>query len=58
MRTFLDDADREGFLDSVSSLVEDGALVVHAYCLMPNHDHLLCETPEADLARWIGTRSR
>jgi len=58
MRTFLDDADREGFLDSVRSLVEDGALVVHAYCLMPNHYHLLREAPEADLACRIGTRSR
>jgi len=53
MRTFLDDDDREEFLDSVSSVVEDGALVVHAYCLMPNHYHMLCETPEAELARWM-----
>ncbi|MES2900689.1 MAG: transposase [Pseudomonadota bacterium] len=28
--------------------------VVHAYCLMPNHYHLLIETPDANLSRVVG----
>ncbi len=28
-------------------------LVVHAFCLMPNHYHLLCSTPRGELARWM-----
>ncbi len=25
--------------------------LVHAYCLMTNHDHLLVETPDANLSK-------
>ncbi len=53
MPTFLDDADRESFLEVLGRLVEQGALEVLAYCLMPNHYHLLARTPHAGLARWI-----
>lgn len=53
MPTFLDDADRESFLDLLGRLVEQGALEVLAYCLMPNHYHLLVRTPHAGLARWM-----
>ena len=35
--TFLDDEDRMCFLSGVERLVRAGELVVHAFCLMPNH---------------------
>src|SRR5574340_1519954 len=48
---FLDDEDRQGFLDVLSEFVRDFNWVVHAYCLMDNHYHLLIETPESNLSR-------
>jgi putative transposase len=53
MATFRDDADRELFLDRVGLVVEEGGLVVHAFCLMPNHYHLLASTPRGELGRWM-----
>ncbi len=53
MPTFLDDDDRRTFLRKLGRLVERGVLEVHAYCLMPNHYHLLLRTPRAGLARWM-----
>ena len=48
---FLDDEDRQGFLDVLSELVRDFNWAVHAYCLLDNHYHLLIETPESNLSR-------
>lgn len=48
---FRDDADRRRYLDGVAPFVDAGALVVLAYCLMPNHVHLLLRTPRAGLGR-------
>ncbi|HXF66257.1 MAG TPA: transposase [Burkholderiales bacterium] len=48
---FLDDADRELFLKFLGREVEQQRWRLHAYCLMPNHYHLLLETPEPNLAR-------
>ncbi len=53
MPTFRDDHDRRAFLAVVEALVERGALEVHAFCLMPNHYHLLLRTPQGALARWM-----
>ncbi len=53
MRTFLDDKDRRRFLENIGDLVERDALEVHAFCLMPNHVHLLVCTPHAGLSRWM-----
>lgn len=50
---FLDDRDRDEFLSRIGDLVGTGDLVVLAFCLMPNHFHLLCRTPRADLSRWM-----
>ncbi len=50
---FLDDTDRERYLACIEKLIESGDLVVHAFCLMPNHYHILCETPCARLSRWM-----
>lgn len=53
MPTFFDDTDRMDFLDRVGGLVGRGDVIVHAFCLMPNHYHLLCETPHGRLAKMI-----
>jgi putative transposase len=51
---FRDDADRLRFLETLGQASERLGLVVHGYCLMPNHYHLLVQTPRANLSRAIG----
>jgi len=51
--TFRDDDDRNRFLDGIGELIGIGVLIVHAFCLMTNHFHLLCETPIGKLGRWM-----
>jgi len=51
--TFNDDIDRARLLRALRELVRCGRFVVHAYCLMINHFHLLCETPVGMLSRWM-----
>ena len=48
---FLADEDRPQFLDVLSSVVSRHDWICHAYCLMPNHYHLLIETPSPNLSR-------
>jgi REP-associated tyrosine transposase len=48
-RIFIDDRDRERFLMAVSETCERTEWRVHAYCLMPNHFHLVVETPKPNL---------
>ncbi|HEY6093541.1 MAG TPA: transposase [Gallionellaceae bacterium] len=48
---FLDDADRERFLEVLGEVVARFGWICHAYCLMNNHYHLVIETPDANLAR-------
>lgn len=43
--------DREQFLSYLESATERYGAVVHAYCLMGNHYHLLLETPVGNLAQ-------
>ena len=53
---FLDDADRERFLETLVEARERTGWRIHAYVLMVNHYHLLLETPEANLMagmRWF-----
>jgi putative transposase len=49
--TFTDDFERKHFLDYLREIVDAGNLLVHAFCLMINHFHLLCETPKSGLSR-------
>lgn len=49
-KIFLEDKDRRGFLRWLKDAVEAHNLVVHAYCLMGNHYHLLVETPDGNLS--------
>ena len=53
MSIFKNDYDRMKFLCRVEELVSLGVLIVHTFCLMANHFHLLCETPVAKLGRWL-----
>ena len=48
-RIFLDDVDRQDFLKTLAEACQKTGWEVHAYCLMPNHYHLVLETPEPNL---------
>ena len=48
---YRDDADRDLFLQVLSETVDRFNWVIHAYCLMGNHYHLLIETPNGNLSR-------
>jgi len=55
---FRDDTDRQCLLDTLAQAAQRFGVVVHAYCLMPNHYHLLVQTPRANLSRamaWVQT---
>jgi putative transposase len=47
---YLDERDYLVWLDHLASTVERFAFSVHAYCLMPNHYHLVMETTAANLS--------
>lgn len=49
-RIYRDDDDREQFLSVLSHVVDRYEWLLHAYCLMDNHYHLLIETPRANLS--------
>ena len=53
-KVFRDDQDRQCFVDTLAECAERFGLVVHAYCLMPNHYHLIVETPRANLCAALG----
>jgi len=48
---FADHQDYELFLMTLRESVEMWGLRIAAFCLMPNHYHLLVQTPEANLSR-------
>jgi len=48
---YLEDSDRERFLEILGNSVERFRWICHAYCLMDSHYHLLVETPEPNLSR-------
>src|SRR5580658_8120284 len=53
---FLDDEDRKMFLAALGQTCLKTGWQVHAYCLMPNHFHLVVETPQANLVagmKWL-----
>ena len=47
---FVDDEDRQAWLSVLSLVCERFNWVVHAYCQMSNHYHLLLETPDGNLS--------
>jgi len=48
---FKNDHYYHAFIDTLSEASERFDLVVHGYCLMGNHYHLLLQTPHANLGR-------
>ena len=50
-KVYLDDADREAFLEILGQVVERFNWLCHTYCLMTNHYHLLVETVDPTLSR-------
>src|SRR5262245_3799097 len=56
---FQDDTDRQRFLETLGQACAKTGWRVHAFVLMPNHFHLVVETPQANLVagmKWfLGT---
>jgi len=50
---FLDDRDRERFVERIADGVEIDEVRVYMFCLMTNHVHLLVETPMGNLSRFM-----
>ena len=53
---FADDQDRQRFLETLAETCQRTGWQVHAYCLMPNHFHLVVETPQPNLVvgmKWL-----
>ena len=48
---FADKKDYQGFVDLLQEAVDMWDIRIAAYCLMPNHYHLLVQTPQANLSR-------
>jgi len=51
---YRDDEDRRRFMDTVGEMAERFGIRVHGYCLMPNHYHLIVETPRGNLSQAVG----
>ena len=55
-RIFMDDADRQRFVDTLGEACAKTGWQVHAYVLMPNHFHWVVETPQPNLVagmKWL-----
>ena len=55
-RIYADDRDRQLWLETLAEGCEQTGWRVHAYVLMPNHYHLLAETPKPNLVagmKWL-----
>jgi len=53
---FQDDTDRELFIRTLGDACKKTDWQIHAWCLMPNHFHLVVETPRANLVagmKWL-----
>src|SRR5687767_13788050 len=50
MPIFDDDADRRNFLSVLEQVLDRSGWLLHAYCLMGNHYHLMVETMQANLS--------
>lgn len=48
---FKSQRDRDKFIEYLASATERYGAVIHAYCLLSNHYHLLLETPEGNLSQ-------
>ena len=50
---FLDDRDRQRFLDRLAGCVEAHEVRLYMFCLMGNHVHLMLETPAGNLSEFM-----
>lgn len=50
---FVEPADFERFLEQLDHALEADQVVLYAYVLMPNHYHLLIETPRGNVTRFM-----
>jgi REP element-mobilizing transposase RayT len=53
---FMDDVDRQRFIDTLGEACAKTGWQVHAYVLMPNHFHVVVETPQPNLVagmKWL-----
>jgi REP element-mobilizing transposase RayT len=50
---FYSDQDRERFLEQLDAALAADGVMLYAYCLMPNHYHLLVETPLGNIQRFM-----
>jgi putative transposase len=48
---FMDDVDRQSFLNILGQVCARTGWICHAYCLMDNHYHLVIDTPKPNLAK-------
>ena len=48
---YQDDTDRRQFYSVLAEVCDHFNWIIHAYCLMDNHYHLLVETPEQNLSK-------
>jgi len=51
---YRDVTDYQIFLHTLAHACEQFGLIVHVYCFMPNHYHLVVQTPRANLSRALG----
>ncbi len=52
----MDDADRHRFVETLGEACAKTGWQVHAYVLMPNHFHVVIETPQPNLVagmKWL-----
>ena len=52
-KTFLGDSDYQAYLERLGRYRKRLGVIVYAYCLMPNHVHLLVETGSQPLSRFM-----
>lgn len=53
---FISERDKEKFCEYLGKSVERFSIIIHTYCLMSNHYHLLIETPQPNLSlaiQWL-----
>jgi putative transposase len=56
---FIDDEDRRDFTSILAAVISRETFLLHSYCLLGNHYHLLLETPRGGLSRgmhWLNGR--
>jgi putative transposase len=51
IKLFKSDEDFKVFVKTLKETVERFGVIIHAYCLMTNHYHLLIQTPKANISR-------